>query len=376
MFPLEISSLIAEYCVDEKIKIKNFFKSYTVVNSSTFFENDYKTIKYLTQNLHTLSIYNLFHSENIICNPHAADFILENITDYHIRNGSIKFYSLCLNRSDKIIDYIDEKINEYIVYYPEETVNNLLLNFNPRVLNIIKKIISIAKKTHIHSFNDKYFHFLIENDLILFHNLSSECLSRLNSDISLNFLENNIDNIDWGELSRNPHDRAIALLEKNIDRVDWDYICQNKNPRCEKIIRDNISRIEFSSLCMYTNLIAILKDNYKKIDWRCLSRNENDEALLFLRENVHMIDWGNFFYNSKCYDIVIENLESIKYQKIDIGGLSSNKKGVEIIEKLGIAIHTSERYGYTPYFKHGFVEVDMEDYNYQIVFYRSILDSL
>lgn len=376
MFPLEISSLISEYCVDEKIKLKDFFKAYIVINNSIFFEDDYKTIKYLTQNLYNLSIYNLFHSENIICNPHADDFILENITDYHIRNGNIKFYSLCLNRSDKIVDYIDEKINEYIVYYPEETINNLLQNSNPRILNIIKKVISVVKNTHIHSFHDKYFHFLIENDLILLHNLSSECISSIESDISLNFLENNIDIIDWGDLSRNPHDRAIDLLEKNIDRVNWDYICQNKNPKCEKIIRDNISKVEFSSLCMYTNLISILRDNYDKIDWRCLSRNENDEALDFLRENIQMIDWSNFFYNNKCHDIVMENLETIRYQKLDIGGLSSNKKGVEIIEKLGVAISTSERYGYTPCFKHGFVEVDMDDYNYQIVFYRSILDSL
>ena len=41
------------------------------------------------------------------------------------------------------------------------------------------------------------------------------------------FINNNIDKLDWSALSNNPN--AIHLLEKNIDKIDWKNLSSNLN---------------------------------------------------------------------------------------------------------------------------------------------------
>lgn len=42
---------------------------------------------------------------------------------------------------------------------------------------------------------------------------------------SLYLLENNLDKINWSNLSLNQN--AIHILEKNLDKIDWSYLSSN-----------------------------------------------------------------------------------------------------------------------------------------------------
>ncbi len=78
-------------------------------------------------------------------------------------------------------------------------------------------------------------------------------------------MENNLDKINWCNLSANIN--AIHILEKNLDKIDWNNLSRN------------------------INAISILKNNIDKIDWNNLSRNENifELDLKFLKRKMDII---------------------------------------------------------------------------------------
>jgi hypothetical protein len=51
--------------------------------------------------------------------------------------------------------------------------------------------------------------------------------SYTNEYVLLDFVQENIDKIDWFELSGNHN--AVSILEKNIDKINWRQLSSNPN---------------------------------------------------------------------------------------------------------------------------------------------------
>ena len=75
-------------------------------------------------------------------------------------------------------------------------------------------------------------------------------------------LEQNIDNIDWENLSSNPSPRAIRILEQHLDKVDWSYLSSNPGA------------------------VDLLKKHQSKIHWTELAGNPNPRAIELLEQDV------------------------------------------------------------------------------------------
>ena len=65
---------------------------------------------------------------------------------------------------------------------------------------------------------------------------------------AINILQNNLDKINWPNLSIN--ENAIGILRDNLDNVNWDMVSQNKN----------ISSFLLDYNLMKTNMHSFLKE--------------------------------------------------------------------------------------------------------------------
>ena len=76
----------------------------------------------------------------------------------------------------------------------------------------------------------------------------------MNTELYLTLLRNNIDKIDWMELSLNPE--AINLLEENIDKIYWPYL--SLNPAAIHLLEANPNKIDWSTLSANPNALHLL----------------------------------------------------------------------------------------------------------------------
>jgi len=53
-------------------------------------------------------------------------------------------------------------------------------------------------------------------------------------------LEQNLDKINWYELSQNPN--AMGILEKNLDKINWIYL--SGNPNAMELLEANHDKID------------------------------------------------------------------------------------------------------------------------------------
>jgi hypothetical protein len=58
------------------------------------------------------------------------------------------------------------------------------------------------------------------------------------------YLEQNLDKIDWIDLSQNPY--AIPLFEKYPEKIDWFWV--SANPNAISILEANLDKINWCSL--------------------------------------------------------------------------------------------------------------------------------
>ena len=85
------------------------------------------------------------------------------------------------------------------------------------------------------------------------------------------FINNNIDKLDWSALSKNPN--AINILENYLKKIDWVYLSQN--PNTIHLLEQNPDKINWSNLSSNPNAIHLLEQNQDKINWIALSGNKN-----------------------------------------------------------------------------------------------------
>ena len=147
-------------------------------------------------------------------NPAAIDLLIEN-------KDKIDFKNLCSCKSFKIVQLLQEHIDKYGV----NSINWKILSANPYAMVLLEKY-----KSHI-DWDRFSINPLITTDLI------NENLDKINfKNLSLNegkhiipILEKNIDKLCWQNMSENHN--AIDILQKNSEKVSLEYLAINTNNR-------------------------------------------------------------------------------------------------------------------------------------------------
>lgn len=156
---------------------------------------------------------------------------------FSLENNIDCIVNLCINSStihiiEKNIDTIFNSIenDEWIVFLCE----------NPSAVHIIEKNINIINSLHYYDKKSCWFKIcknthknaiqLIEKNINIINSFEvedrEECFSIICENSSaIEFIEKNLDKIDWNSLCRNPS--AIHIIEKNLDKITFDIYCNS-----------------------------------------------------------------------------------------------------------------------------------------------------
>ena len=134
----------------------------------------------------------------------------------------------------------------------KSTVKNQLILINSS--RNFKDYLSSLKNRHFGKYN-KIPNYIITNEGGI-HKL-------LQDDEYSGFFKNeNINKIDWFNLSKNPN--AIDLLNKNIDKINWHCLSENINGHI--ILKNYIDKIYWFEFLKNPNAIDLILQNKNKID--------------------------------------------------------------------------------------------------------------
>ncbi len=154
-------------------------------------------------------------------------------------------------------------------------------------------------------------------------------------------LKNNIEDVDWRELSINP--RAINILKNNKSKIDWSYLAMNSNPETYHLIKEEIE-----------NIFNNPKDDKYRMFWYCLVGNQrnpkvkdifieymdriekiNDPCLKRLseRRDVELLPYFEKKINELNLEELLDEPELEKLCKISLRALNSNPIAVDLLLK-------------------------------------------
>ena len=122
---------------------------------------------------------------------------------------------------------------------------------------------------------------------------------------AIDFLEKNLEFVNWKYLSANP--AAIHLLEKNLNLVSRSHLATNPGISSSIILTE-----ESKSYPIYENPTRF--DNWEKTNWHQISANP--AAIDKLMHNPDKIDWGMFSANPAAIDILKNNPDKIDYKNL------------------------------------------------------------
>lgn len=146
----------------------------------------------------------------------------------------------------------------------------------------------------------------------------------------LEFLRINKDKINYFEICKNPCVNYIFdLLEENIDNLDWIELSKNKN--AVPFLIKHRQYIDWWGACQNESMemMDFLEDNFKYIKWLPLSANPS--AIHILKKHLNMADKSMININPKGYEILKDNPELINYELL----CSNNSyEAMDIIEKI------------------------------------------
>lgn len=298
----------------------------------------------------------------------------------------------------KLLEWVDET---------KLTTIRLSHNKNPNAFNIIKKRIlnystsedwyyicqskiardyltkNLHKVCDIDSlpYNDEYGYILRYNQSLnidfKYNNINWKHLSSKDDDNAIYILSNNIDKIDWFELSSNS--KALYLLQQHKDKIHHEQLWLNKNINkvylidltkcirlCSKEFLDMVNKNnELYNLFIIKNLDTIISKMsykisitaYKSFDikhldengliWqninnkriirklletykniRCSKLSNRSEMLDIIMEYPHIIDWNELSKNSLAIFTLCSNIE-----KINWSNLSLNTAAIELLKQ-------------------------------------------
>jgi hypothetical protein len=158
--------------------------------------------------------------------------------------------------------------------------------------------------------------------------------------------KNQLEEIDWDSLSRNPAAMHIWNDPKYYDYIYWGDILYNIN--AVELVKNNLHMVEdyWQTLCAQPHLIKIIEQNMDKINWNGLSSNYN--AIHILEQNMDKINIKNLRRNKNGFKLLLELnhkfLHHKKYHKNIVfeyfDYCEKNNKEFNLISELS-------KYGYT-----------------------------
>jgi hypothetical protein len=251
-----------------------------------------------------------------------------NVPEYYEENR-VCINNFSDNENPQIIEFIKERI-EYEKGLSEEEYKKIdiydvldwsYISANPNAIDILKDNIDKINWFELSSNTNPRAIELLRERAIIEKNMSRIDYRRLRNKIdwfnlsinpnAIDLLKENEDNIMWGYLSGNPN--AIDLLEKNKDEIEWSILSINTNPRAIEMLNENQKNIDWFMLSKNPNAIELLKKNRENINWRALCINENAHELIKERVEYEM-------------SLNPEEYKELKYgNKLDWNQLSKNK---------------------------------------------------
>ena len=135
-----------------------------------------------------------------------------------------------------------------------------------------------------------------------------QCFSESENPAIMNFLEKNLDKINWKKLSWNSSPGSIKILENNLDKIVWRNLSNNSS--AIHILKAHPDKIYWRQLCKNPNAIDLIEQNMDKVNWSVLSTNPN--AIHILKNNLNKVNWDNMSINPG----VVKMLDKVGFDKI------------------------------------------------------------
>jgi hypothetical protein len=212
----------------------------------------------------------------------------------------------------KFKDWVDESqltyhlsCNERAVEYLENhdhvtDFNHVFINEN--AIHIIEKRIHYDKFGYI-NYNKCTVNFLRNNPQYIDYKIL--CGEEHGIEFVDELIKNNeLDKIDWTELSRNPAAMHILNDPKYYQYIDWHNIIYNEN--AAELVKNNLHMIEKYWHVIYSqsHLMDIIEQNLDKIYWNGLTENYN--AIHILEKNLDKINFRNLMYNKNGFQLLLQ----------------------------------------------------------------------
>ncbi len=262
------------------------------------------------------------HFNAILHNPHV------NLVEYARHNNFVPAWDFSRISSDKAINMMIE--NPELICF-----ESLMCNTNPRIRRLLEGRTSFSPEEW------RY-------------------MSYSRNSYIMEFLEQNLDNINWEVLSFNTHEGAIRILKNNPDKICWRYLMGNiaaidilkahpdkivwnskefcKNPNAieliEKMVQTKWKKINFIGLSANPNAIHILKRHMDKVAWHNLSANPN--AIEILMEHPEMISFKDFLTNPNAIPYIETVMKMHHIDKLDyvyLRHLVGNPNSIPLLQK-------------------------------------------
>jgi len=115
--------------------------------------------------------------------------------------------------------------------------------------------------------------------------------------------KNELNKIDWHELSKNPAVMHILNDPMYYEYINWKNIINNMN--AVELVKNNLHMVKkyWNCICSKYYFIDIIEQNMNKIDWDSLSANYN--AIHILEKNMEKIDIENLCYNKNGFQLLL-----------------------------------------------------------------------
>jgi hypothetical protein len=327
-----------------------------------------------------------------LCNGFDMNIIKEAIENDNILKGRLDIYykypefiTPHLSLNENAISILD-KYPQYICW------DNLSMNINGVSL-LIKNFINInwfwlSKNTNaidlILSNLDKLIFIKLKEKHCKTYNQHINWYLLLTNPYAINIIKLYTHEIDWNILSNINHFKTIEYLNENLNKINWTVLSFNNGAL--PILNENIDKIDWFSLSLQPFAIDILTKHTDKINWDTLSLNEH--AIPLLKQNIDKINWSAIMFNKNGAEIIEKYIDNIiwtnwifyselKYYLNDLDDLTYVYGSEYNLTYMELTSQLEENYKYNlNYFNKCFVYKDLinirdnEIINYSIDFYQ------
>ncbi len=137
-----------------------------------------------------------------------------------------------------------------------------------------------------------------------------------NKNVSEKFFEKYIENVKWEEISSNPG-ISESFFERYIDNVNWKGLSSNTGIS-SKFYRKHIDKIDWTFICFNNLEDEFLEEFEEKLKWRRLSQNNTKASenfwFKYAEKYKNVIDWDALSCNTNITEKFLDHY--IKYIKI------------------------------------------------------------